>query len=731
MGENESAARHTQLDISSRQQSDVATRSGDKAPDIVAPAEANNPLLHVKELLLERRIYSALLIDDEFNTAGIRWDEVDTDSRSQFAADVDDDEEALSELSFLVGQNPFAESHVVSDELLQLLVRNESSLGALLPYVHRLLAGQIRNAGVPSHDLSRFCDILDRVGIRHEEIGEDSPLKHHNFDLLFMDWRLENSSTGFEPVKAAKEKVRRVLDSWPPNRHKPFVVLMSSRSVNVAQQNDFLHEARLLGGMFHFVPKAELADPVELCHFLAALALSWPAHQELQEFQEAVEAAAEEAKKSFCEATRQLRREDYTYIQSLSLQKEGHPLGDYMLWLYANYLGQLLRRNSVLRQHEKQMDAKKSLEVAPRLTAPSSTLANIYHEAVFDDVDDVGHHPRAEVTATSPIEEPYLELGDIFLCPGELDNDTLVEDAQGVEAKPEVPQSGGEGENSEGTVLPGILKGATNCQLVYMLISPACDLAFSPDVTDKRPFKRNLPLILLRGKLVPLMGSLAKDFDGIQTELFVYADETFRVCWDRRRFVSMAYKEFMRWKTAGITNGAGQSYKRVSRMKLPFVLEVQHEFTINLARIATPVAPPLATSVRAQVMYRDRNGLAQELTQVSDNIVSIVSYKSASKRVLQYRLSHQGWVTIHRAIEDTLKNRAYTLEKTHLSTLSTFLASYYSKLKLLNQPFEIGEQERVWPDLAPLGLARNKKIGEAFEKKNVSVFLNIIDSSPE
>jgi hypothetical protein len=34
--------------------------------------------------------------------------------------------------------------------------------------------------------------------------------------------------------------------------------------------------------------------------------------------------------------------EDYTYIQHLALQDDGHPLGDYMLWLDTSQLIDLL-----------------------------------------------------------------------------------------------------------------------------------------------------------------------------------------------------------------------------------------------------------------------------------------------------------------------------------------------------------------------------------------------------
>ena len=323
---------------------------------------------------------------------------------------------------------------------------------------------------------------------------------------------------------------------------------------------------------------------------------------------------------------------------------------------------------------------------------PSTQLAMMYHSAVFDTtVGPVGWHPRTNVEEREPISapiKPYLQLGDIFVWNGEADKD--------------------------------------GNQLVYILISAACDLSYSPDIADKRPFPTNLPLLFLRGTLLPLQEP-PKMHASLQTEIFMYHDKMYRIFWDKKHFVSIEYGKFFDWKPITTTAAEGMCYQRVARMRLPFVLEVQHEFTNNLSRIATPVAPPLFNPVRLQIMYVSQDSNAKAFSEATEDLVSFVTYRKDNKQIFQYQLSQKGIAFLYQEMIRLLDQPPTDIHHDSLQKLRSFVNNFFGKLERLNTTFKADEIGSSWLNLDVLGVVRNKQQESSIDKAKICLWLNLLD----
>jgi hypothetical protein len=118
----------------------------------------------------------------------------------------------------------------------------------------------------------------------------------------------------------------------------------------------------------------------------------------------------------FIGGVKALSLDDYAYIQHLSLQKDGQPLGDYLLWLYNSYLGHLLfESHKAIQEQKKIVDGLSRNYLPPSQNMPSNQLVKMYHSAFAANLTRIGipvappiYHPvRLEVWARGEDKEPF------------------------------------------------------------------------------------------------------------------------------------------------------------------------------------------------------------------------------------------------------------------------------------------------------------------------------------
>ena len=417
--------------------------------------------------------------------------------------------------------------------------------------------------------LQKLRDILEEtLNPRIQEFGSDTAAKEvvkFGPQLLFLDWHLGEEGSllptgamefpeSIPAVKASQDLIQSIWQEWQENEPKPIVVLMSSKPDVEKDSDRFCRYSEILRGMFYFAPKNELADDFQFRNYLHLFLNSRPAGLCLQDFVDSLGTEFDKAKGKFLTGVRDLTLGDYSYIQSLCLQDDGQPLGDYLLWLFSAYFGKLLF-DGVLQNESASLDTSIFRSALPSLFPPSNKLTEIYHSALFD-CRSVPSKQKSESGQGSELQEEngeILALGDIF----RLQN----------------PHSD----------RPELL----------LLINPQCDLVIRPNSESKK--KRTL--LLLPGSLKRILDE-GYDSSKPKTELYVNGGESYRVEWDTKRPLSIPEHIFKRWRRL-------KGYEHVNRLRLSFALEIQRAFASDLTRVGSPVAAPIYLSVFTLLLRRN------------------------------------------------------------------------------------------------------------------------------
>ncbi len=150
---------------------------------------------------------------------------------------------------------------------------------------------------------------------------------------------------------------------------------------------------------------------------------------------------------------------------------------------------------------------------------------------------------------------------------------------------------------------------------VLMVINAQCDLA-----GQRRKYNASYSILFIPGKLIPIEDKLLKqDKAKPITQIILDEDNKYRILWDTKRVFSCEYgKIFVQIKQ-------DMNYSRKYRLRLPYSLEVQQAFTLNISRVGIPVMPPVDIPVLAKVYYN--NGSGNNICLEEDNGVYITSKK--------------------------------------------------------------------------------------------------------
>jgi hypothetical protein len=496
--------------------------------------------------LQERQITTIALIDDGFDPP-TRADVAP--GIDAFWAEVESNEEAMRELSTMLGKE-LASADGIDDAAVQAIWKAHDIAGVLKKPVSELVA-PIQEKARPLETLRHLLDVdLGRETRCH---GKLTQLTEPTAQMVFVDYYM-GSGRGDEMVKAAKDVVKGIDDLYSGAGFKPVIVLMSSANVSSEMIEDFRQSSGWLAGMFYFINKDDFRDPDIFFMRLLTFAQSVPAGHKIQALVDALANRIHEVATKFVTDLKALHLSDYAYLQMMSLQEDGHPLGDYMLWLCGSYIGQLLFSDETVRARRREIDKLVFADIPAAQARPSDMLPRLYESATIEQVESDLGHPRApEGTAA----EPHLHLGDIFVAGKDQD--------------------------------------------VLMIVNAQCDLEFAPGV-DTRPFRPNRAILLIPGKLQSIRDPVrSADANRPRTEVFLYEKEYFRILWDPKRLNSVPYGDVSTWLQ-------GRGFVLVARLRLPFALQVQQAFAADLTRVGLPIAPPIQRIARARLYCAGLDG---------------------------------------------------------------------------------------------------------------------------
>lgn len=389
-------------------------------------------------------------------------------------------------------------------------------------------------------------------------VGTLSPLAQLNSaslpQLIFIDYYLDPSDRVENSLLLAKTIGERVATSFT-EIPKPLIVLMSSKeTVSDIMKSQFRDQAGFLGGMFYFIPKQELKRDVTLMLRLAVLIRSLADGGKIQDFVETFEKDLRTATQKFSEKVRGLSIEDYAYMQKLTLQGEGMPLGDYLLWLFGTYFAHLLFR-SVPKQR-RQLDRLRFAHIPESDGMPSAEFVDLYRNVVAEEVDELGVHPRASQEASENPETspPDPHFGDVFV-----------------------------GDNKE----------------VRMVITAECDLMYAPEAGAERKHRPDQTIVFVPGTLEEI-APVADSEDSV-TCFFPLEDKTYQIRWRVKSTGSVRFDTLR----AAMQEGG---FHRRARMRHPFATQVQASFTNDFGRVGIPVPPPMLRKASASVFCQGDDG---------------------------------------------------------------------------------------------------------------------------
>ena len=428
--------------------------------------------------------------------------------------------------------------------------------------------------------------ITEHVGTQPQVLGSDcepDEIAKQRPQLVFLDWRLGRSDQE-EAVHVAVDKATRILCSCASiGVDKPLIVLISSNNLTDDAISDFCRGSRILRGMFYAVNKATLIDPVNFPMYMHLFESSLPAGRKIQSFMDRLTKSFESLSATFLDRISDLTLADYAFVQSMSLRDDSQPLGDYLLWLFSTYLGQLLLTDP-LQGVRADLDATEWYGAVPSLEPPSERLNELYRNALYDmSVDRVISHPLAgrgdiPVSIVGP-----LGLGDIFQREKSADPDT---------------------DNGLICLDPWCTADSLPNPDVMMLISPQCDLE-----CRRENFDRNV--VLVAGVFIPFQDR-NKHNNATITDLFVDGDNHYSIIWNLKGAETVVYHQFGSWLLQ-------RRLQRKARLRLPFALEIQRAFAADFTRIGTKIAPPIYQPLEMELQRVNQERSAYENVEGFDN----------------------------------------------------------------------------------------------------------------
>jgi hypothetical protein len=654
---------------------------------------------YIAKLLEDKKVHKVAIIDDaddprsesEFYANEIPdfWSEIDLNN-----------ENAREELSGLIREKLNREirrAKDIDDDVLQLLWSSRAGMRELKTPVEEILFSKIIEK---KGQLDRFHDHLEtqlnlKVFREGTNIDVEEVLK--DVSIVFIDYVLGPETELKESIERAEKIASRIYAAYSSGE-MPLIILMSSDERAAADEERFRDKSGLLKGMFHFTPKSDLGSRDRLVLSIAAWAKTLPTTVDIQRFIKTLEESMFLVFREFITGVKSLGLEDYAYIQYLSLQEDGHPLGDYMLWLYNSYLGHLLfESRKAVQEQQKVVDGLENNYLPPSQTMPSGQLVKMYQSALFNmNVGDLSAHPVIAAVAESgegvqtPNDlMPYVHLGDLFIKDGD--------------------------------------------DHVLMVINAECDLAFGP----KRKCDIDGVVLFVPGELQPpeKWGEAAGQ---TRTEFFEYENRRYRIVWDIKKAFSYQHRDIN-------SQLADKGYKRRARLRLPFALEVQRAFAANLTRIGMPVAPPIYHPVRVEVLAKGEDGKPVTLINPQDDLAFWILTKSDNKYEKHFFLTVEfgqllkgavgEYITgLERVRNGIIGDDEVALKKTErlgkkiegLNACKGNFESWFLELKSIALPGK--EATPLYPDF--IVLAKGRSIDNPY-RESQPILINIIESGEQ
>ena len=523
----------------------------------------------IRARLKESGVNNAMVIDDSLDAGPEQWGQLLSADRDRILDFIEDHPDLGRWLDDENLNAPLGVGEAIAEHYLQNLKKRLSDNEDLRKLWDDIIEPSIGDAKKQVEGLiNRLKDLgLDVYpsGIRHPTVPpEDVSVK-----VIFLDYALDTTNED-DPAAASIKEFNRI-ENIMGSSNKPIVVLMSSRTMLApADEVRFRKCTGIMPGMFFRFQKDDLQG-ISLDLIMSDIAENRDKAVHLERFIKAVSMASWTAANEVSSLVQGLTLEDFALIQMLSLNADGHPLGEYVLWLTGVYFKQLLERSEDVRDIKQIVDRLEF--TAPPLTewGPSGSFLSAYRAAVFADADpDIssnGYLPldeRAKAKSGKQENIVTLHFGDIFV------------------------------------------KEKNASPTAYIVLTPECDLVFG----GSRPFTHSRAVILLPGNMSDDHPFKMPGDTATRSELLQWNEKDWRIQWRVKEAESVCLGNFRNWSKA-------MKLRRVARMEFSFASDIQRAFVGNLTRVGLPVVPPQFQPQNATIYVQGWN---KRLLLLSDPI---------------------------------------------------------------------------------------------------------------
>lgn len=377
--------------------------------------------------------------------------------------------------------------------------------------------------------------------------------------LVFLDFSLETTTP--PPKIARRRSVAIAAKLAGVGDNAPFLVLFSSQKPLAGIAKKFREAADYLGGTFAFLTKDDARERAQFYLHLTSFGVGHPALRQTQQFFRALRKQLKTVSRGVLKEVMRLDVQDYAFIQRLALQDDGAPLGEYLLEIFGAVLSHEFRSGDEVQTARRALDRLHFSRHLPFSAQPSTPVQRIYRAVLTDPgVGPAKPHPMAltrrwkDEHGKGHAYPPLLTLGDVFVT--------------------------------------------ENGHRVYVVLTPACDLQYSPMNEDRKP-KLQMPVYLLPGRLESLKLPISAKNEK-RTELLEIKGQPWRVVWLFKEVMTVPLGKLTVWQKR-------EKCEIEARLSLPFALSLQQHWTTQLGRVGLPVNLPFSEAWDFQ-LYRPIKG---------------------------------------------------------------------------------------------------------------------------
>ncbi len=337
-------------------------------------------------------------------------------------------------------------------------------------------------------EVTKLKSNLEKMGCNVDQLGSQCDEEDiADPDFIFLDYLLVGEDPS-RSIEIATSLMKRFKDSDSSEKKFPIIVLMSTDPRIEDKAQEFIKKTNLIGGNFYVRKKDDLKKESILRAHLNSWSSMLKERGELQNYVDKLTSAFLDNSSQLSEKLRSLSFEDYVNLQQFYLQRDGQPLGDYLLTLFIDLYESLIREDQDIALAKKEIDAHTYPVGLPYYTEPSTTFKGLMKGHTYFNVD------KFDPDSADP-DKYQLSLGDIFVSDNQL----------------------------------------------FIICNAECDLAYSK--INRRRIKAELPILLIPGKMMEYKGEpLSTPYSYFET-----GDSQFHVQFKPNQIFSIPYGDFIYW----------------------------------------------------------------------------------------------------------------------------------------------------------------------------------------